>query len=196
MEKYVYIKQDIAEPLFIDFDEQLNPDLYDNLGTTWEDYLDNKWVPLSDEQIAYLNAHPNAGREEVWNMTKPLGEAIEQKVSEIEAYDKSDNVNSFTIGGQQMWLMVDERQQLATQLNANKSIGRESMTKWFGGHSFTFPIATWEQMLVALEVYAGDALNVTESHKAEVSAMEDVDEVIAYDITKGYPDKLVFPYVG
>ena len=94
-----------------------------------------------------------------------------------------------------MWLTVDERQQLATQINANKSIGRETMTKWFNGHEFTFPIPEWEQMLVALEVYCGDALNVTESHKAAVEAMDDADEVIAYDITLGYPEKLVFPYV-
>lgn len=192
MEKYVYIKKDILHSLFIDFEEQLNPDLYDNLGTTWEDYLDNKWVLLSDAQVAYLEAHPYAGREEVWNMAKPLSEAIEEKIAQIEEYDQSDNVNSFTIGGLQMWLTIDERQQLATQINANKAIGRESMTKWFGGQEFTFPISVWEQMLVALEVYCGDALNVTESHKAAVRALKTLKKVAAFDITAGYPEKLVF----
>lgn len=125
-----------------------------------------------------------------------LPDIKEYRIKQIDDYDKSDNVNSFTIGGQAMWLTVDERQQLATQISANKAIGRETMTKWFGGHEFTFPISSWEQMLVALEIYCGDALNVTESHKAAVEALDDADEVIAYDITKGYPEKLVFPYVG
>ena len=120
----------------------------------------------------------------------------EYRISQIEDYDKSDNVNSFYLGDIQMWLTVAERQQLATQISANEAIGRDSMSKWFGGKEFSFPISAWKQMLVAVEVYAGDALNVTEGHKSEVIAIENADEVIAYDITKGYPEKLVFPYVG
>ena len=66
------------------------------------------------------------------------------------------------------------------------------MTRWFEGQEFTFPIATWKQMLVALEVYAGDALNVTEAHKAAVNALNNVEDVDNYDYMTGYPDKLHF----
>lgn len=66
------------------------------------------------------------------------------------------------------------------------------MTRWFGGNSFTFPIATWKQMLIALEVYAGDAINVTESHKAAINALTTVADVEAYNFETGYPTKLVF----
>ena len=125
-----------------------------------------------------------------------LPDIKEYRLAQIEEYDKSDSVNSFFLGDIRMWLTVSERQQLATQISANDAAGRDDMSKWFGGKEFSFPIEAWKQMLVAVEVYAGDALNVTESHKSEVSAMEDADEVIAYDITKGYPDKLVFPYVA
>ena len=125
-----------------------------------------------------------------------LPDIKEYRIRQIEEYDKSDNVNSFYLGDIQMWLTVAERQQLATQISANEAIGSDSMSKWFGGKEFSFPISAWKQMLVAVEVYAGDALNVTEGHKSEVSAMENADEVIAYDITKGYPEKLVFPYAG
>lgn len=124
--------------------------------------------------------------------TDPLERAKVAKVNAIEAYDKSDNVNSFTLGEQKMWLTVEEREQIATQISANEAVERNTMTRWFGGHDFTFPLATWKQMLVALEVYAGDALNVTESHKAAVMAMESVEDVEAFDITQGYPEKLVF----
>lgn len=124
--------------------------------------------------------------------TDPLERAKVAKVNAIEAYDKSDNVNSFTLGGQKMWLTVEEREQIATQISANEAVGRNTMTRWFGGHDFTFQLATWKQMLVALEVYAGDALNVTEAHKAAVNALDSVEAVNAYDITVGYPEKLVF----
>jgi len=69
-------------------------------------------------------------------------------------------------------------------------MGNEMVTKWFEGSQFTFPISTWINMLNALEAYAGDALNVTESHKAAVMAMNDIEDIEAYDITTGYPEKL------
>lgn len=121
-----------------------------------------------------------------------LSYAKRQKAVDISEYDASVEVNSFYIGGQAMWLTVEERQQLATQISANEAVGRTEMTKWFGGHSFTFPIATWRQMLTALEVYAGDALNVTEGHKAAVNALSTIEEVKAYDVTLGYSEKLSF----
>lgn len=121
-----------------------------------------------------------------------LENARQQKLMEIEEYNQSDNVNKFTIGGVPMWLTVDERQQISTQITANGAVGRTEMTRWYGGHSFTFPLTTWEQMLVALEVYAGDALNVTEEHKAVVNSLLTVEEIEAYDITDGYPMKLNF----
>ena len=124
-----------------------------------------------------------------------LPDIKEYRIKQIGDYDKSGNVNTFYIDGNPMWLTVDEREQLSTQISANEAIGRTEMTKWFNGHEYTFTLVEWKQMLVALEVYAGDALNVTESHKAQVSAMDDADDVINYDIKKGYPEKLVFPYV-
>lgn len=121
-----------------------------------------------------------------------LARTKQKKVAEINAYDKGGHVNVFYLNDVPMWLTVEEREQIATQISANEAVGRNTMTRWFGGHDFTFPLATWKQMLVALEVYAGDALNVTESHKATVMAMESVEDVEAFDITQGYPEKLAF----
>lgn len=121
-----------------------------------------------------------------------LERAKQEKIAELEAYDQSDAVDSFTINGQSMWLTVEERQQIATQISANEAVGRDNMTRWFGGHSFTFPLATWKQMLVALEVYAGDAINVTEAHKAAIEALDTIEDIEAYDFTANYPTKLSF----
>lgn len=124
--------------------------------------------------------------------TDPLERAKVAKINAIEVYDKSDSVNSFTLGGQKMWLTVSERQQIDEQLEAHKKYGRTEMTRYFCGVPFTFTLEQWEQMLTKLLIYAGDALNVTESHKAAVMAMESVEDVEAFDITQGYPKKLVF----
>ena len=47
-------------------------------------------------------------------------------------------------------------------------------------------------MLSALELYALECYNVTAAHKANVMALESVDDVVAYDYESGYPDKLNF----
>lgn len=172
--------------------------------------MEKKWIKdgkIWDEKTSIV-----VGEQRVWNPTEEqllaagyteyiapvptpeqlLEQAKQDKVFEIERYDESPAVNSFTISGQQMWLTVEERQQIATQISANEAAGRETMTRWFGGLPFEFPLATWKQMLVALEVYAGDAINVTENHKAAVAQLETIEEVEAYDITADYPAKPMF----
>lgn len=149
------------------------------------------FAPLSDEQMIaagyteYVQPEPEP-------VEITLDMAKSDKLMQIEMYDMSDAVNSFTIGNQDMWLTVNERQQIATQISANEAIGRTEMTRWFNGNEFTFSLEQWKQMLTALEVYAGDALNVTENHKAQVNALETIADVEAFDITAGYPQKLNF----
>ena len=108
----------------------------------------------------------------------------------IEEYDNSTAVNIFYLAGQPLWLDAATRQQLRISIEAYQEQGEETITKWFGGQQYTFPTALWLVMLNALEVYAGDALNVTERHKATVSLMESVEEVLAFDITADYPEPL------
>ena len=120
-----------------------------------------------------------------------LARAKANKIAELEAYNKSDAVDSFTINGKVMWLDHDLRQQLRISLDALSQAGRETVTKWFDGVEYTYPIDVWYYMLGLVEVYASDALNVTESHKAAINALESIGEVEAYQFT-GYPEKLSF----
>lgn len=121
-----------------------------------------------------------------------LERAKSEKLMELEAYDNSDAVNSFTLGGQTMWLTRDERTQIDESINAYEATGATSMTKYFGGVPYTFTLALWKQMLNALIVYASEALNVTEAHKAAINALTTVEDVEAYNFQTGYPQKLPF----
>lgn len=193
-----YIRKNI-KGYYIQYPEEIDSTYWEGkIGSTYADFLDGKWVLLSDEQVAFHTEYPEANIGQVLSMTLPephvrtLDEAKSEKIMEIEEYDRSEAVNSFTISNQTMWLTVSERQQLATQINSNEAIGRETMTRWFNGYEFTYPIASWKQMLVALEVYAGDSKNVTEAHKAAVNALDNVEDVDDYNYATGYPDKLNF----
>ena len=119
-----------------------------------------------------------------------LARAKANKIAELEAYDDSE-VNSFSVNGKDMWLDHDLRQQLRISLDALSQAGRENVTKWFDGVEYTYPIDVWYYMLGQVEVYASDALNVTESHKAAINALESVEDVEAYQFM-GYPEKLSF----
>lgn len=170
--------------------------------TTKEWYFEGQTITRRLDNGALFSGVPTLSQLTEWGFEEviepaptpaELLEAAKQsKIQEIEDYNVSDAVNEFTINGSPMWLTYEERAQIATQISANEAIGRDTMTRWYGGYEFTFPLTTWKQMLVALEVYAGDALNVTEQHKAAVMALDSVEAVEAYDITQGYPEKPAF----
>ena len=78
--------------------------------------------------------------EHVPTQAELLEQARAEKLAELEAYDSSDNVNSFTLNGVSMWLDYATRQQLRTSIEAYQAQGIDNVTKWFGGVQFTFPI--------------------------------------------------------
>ena len=167
------------------------------------DKAENYTEVSRDEYEAYVkeqaaeNADEGAstGTDETAEPPSPvptLSDAIASKVAEIDAYDRSTAVNSFTLGGTEMWLSFDERARIRQSIDAYRNEGRTEMTKWFGGKAFTFPLDTWQTMLDKLSVYASEALNVTERHKAEVSALTSIEDVEGYDYKTGYPEKLSF----
>jgi hypothetical protein len=114
-----------------------------------------------------------------------------ERLAALDEYDSSPSVNSFTLNGNPMWLDAPTRQQLRISIEAYQAQEIEQVAKWFGGVQFTFPTAIWLQMLNALEVYASEALNVTESHRAAINALTSIEEIDEYDFTIGYPKKIV-----
>ena len=115
-----------------------------------------------------------------------------RKADEILAYDSSEAVNEFTIGGQSVWLDKATRAGLLLRFEAESKVGREQTTLWNNGQSYTLPLADAMQMLIALELYASECYDNTQRHLAEVSKLETIAEVEAYDYTIGYPNKLAF----
>lgn len=123
----------------------------------------------------------------------PTPQTLREKViADIEAYDKSESVNSFTLAGKQMWLPKETRVGLANSINIEKAAGKETTTLWFDAVQYEIPVDTALQMLAALELYALDCYNVTQSHIASVKLLDDISMLTEYDYTTGYPEKLVF----
>ena len=116
----------------------------------------------------------------------------EEAIEQITEYDQSEDVNSFTLQGKQMWLPKETRVGLVNSVTIEKNAGKKTTVLWFGGEKYELPIDTALQMLSALELYALECYNVTAAHKAAVNVLESVEDVVAYDYTQGYPEKLNF----
>lgn len=116
----------------------------------------------------------------------------EEAIEQITEYDQSENVNSFTLQGKTMWLPKETRVGLVNSVTIEKNAGKETTVLWFGGEKYELPVDTALQMLADLELYAVQCYNTTAMHKANVISLGSVDDVVNYDYTLHYPEKLNF----
>lgn len=116
----------------------------------------------------------------------------EEAIEQITEYDQSEDVNSFTLQGKQMWLPKETRVGLVNSITIEKNAGKKTTVLWFGGEKYEFPVDTALQMLSDLELYAVQCYNTTAMHKANVISLESVGDVVNYDYTLHYPEKLNF----
>lgn len=200
MNTYTYIKRDIRG-YYMEFNEMLNPNLYDNLGTTYQDYLNNKWVLLSDEQVAFHNEHPTASVKEVWDMEltpippRTLEQAKTEMIQRIDEYDSSTNVNGFTINDDvEGWFTPEERSNYRSSIDAAKLLGISGLSFYVGDMLLEVTPTQAEYMLAQVQLYADQCFMVTKQHKLTVEALETIEEVDEFDYAADYPKKINFTY--
>lgn len=197
-----YIKKNIPDNYVI-MENELDKTLHNNVGTTYEAYLNNWWVLLNEEQVKFHELNPDASIEEVINMElkvvvspDPLIEAKNKVLSDIKQYDTSDSVNSFIINDViKAWFSVQERLNYKQSVEAAKLLGEEILDFLVNGIPFSISVINAEYMLAQIQRYADKCYMVTEQHKANVNALTTVEEVESYDYTQGYPEMLKFELV-
>lgn len=113
----------------------------------------------------------------------------------ILAYDSSEHVNSFSIGGVNTWLDKATRVGLKLRFEAEKRLGKTETTLWQNGMQFPLSLigdVTALDMLDGIELYASACYDVTQMHLANIAKLTSVEKVKNYDYTAGYPEKLKF----
>ena len=120
---------------------------------------------------------------------EPMRKAL---LHNVEIYDTSSAVKSFSYGAQTEWFLKEKRVGLVNSITTEKNAGKEMTALWLSGEKYVLPVDTALQMLAALELYSLECYNVTEEHKVAVRALENVEDIIAYDYTANYPSKLIF----
>lgn len=195
-----YIKRNVPG-YYIRLDRELNPEQYSNIGTSYEDFQKGLYVKLSDEQVEFHEQNPNATVKEVWEMKikeyvepeRTLEQAKAEKIAEIDAYDKSPAVDSFTINGQIVaWFSPEQRSDYNLSIQSAETKGIETLNFVVGSHVLQIPTLMAKVMLAEVQLYANSAYMVTAQHKLAVEALEDIEAVDAYNYEEGYPEKLNF----
>ena len=199
--KYLYIRRKDG---FIEFDTQISEELNGNdLGTTWQDYLDNKFVLLNNEQQTFREEHPNANIKEVFDMQltpahiRTLEEAKDQVKAQIIEYDASGDVNSFDVvmNGEVVatsWLTPAERSNYRSSIDAAELTGLTELSLYIGEIPVTLPTQQAKLMLAQIQLYADACYIVTKEHLSAVEELENIEDVDAYNYQNGYPSKLSF----
>lgn len=106
----------------------------------------------------------------------------------IEQYDTSENVNSFIINGESFWLDKNTRVGLMHLANCSE----DSVQLVLKDRILTIPVDVAKYFLSQLEVYAGKCYLQTQKHLLAINDLHTVEDIINYDYTKGYPDKITF----
>ena len=122
-----------------------------------------------------------------------LDDVRKNKVSEIQMFDKSKDVNIFILDGKNMWLDKSTRVGLFNSISIEKNAGKTHTILWYDAIKYIIPIPDALAMLNEIEMYALNCYNVTQSHIAAVRSLQTIQEVENYNFKIGYPVKLNFP---
>lgn len=106
----------------------------------------------------------------------------------ILAYDASDKVNSFFLDDQKVWFSKEMRASLSMRIESEKSEGKTETTLWVGTQGIMLPLSSASQMLRDMELYASQCYDTTLRHLSSADKLKDIDLLLSYDYTSGYPD--------
>ena len=117
---------------------------------------------------------------------------MEDKLRQLAEYDNSINVNGFYVGEQLTWIDRDTRNTYKASIEAAELLGESSIIVPILGMILNIPIDKGKIALAKIQRYADACAIVTATHKMAISQLTSEEEIMGYDFTSGYPEKLVF----
>ena len=125
-----------------------------------------------------------------------LERSRQEKLSALEAFDSSEEVNGFdvSINGEDMTLWIDRetRGDYKASIEAAELLGRTTVKPVFNGVEVELSVEMAKMALAQVQLYANQCYGVTQRHKAAIEALGTVEDVEGYDFTEGYPERLRF----
>ena len=138
-----------------------------------------------------LAAGYTAESEELTEAQK-LQQAIDNKIAEIDVYDNSDAVNSFTYNNIPLWFSAEVRAGFKNSIESASLLGETTISIPTTAGIINLSLNDAKIILAKIQRYADACYITTLQHKQEVSKLTSIENINAYDITVGYPTKLSF----
>lgn len=125
-----------------------------------------------------------------------LERSRQEKLSALEAFDSSEEVNGFdvSINGEdmRMWIDRETRGDYKASIEAAELLGRTTVKPVFNGVEVELSVEMAKMALAQVQLYANQCYGVTQRHKAVILGLSTVEEIEGYDFTEGYPERLRF----
>ena len=109
--------------------------------------------------------------------------------AKILYYDKSKNINSFTFNNKEYWFPKSQRLDLHTVINCKPEIVPIILSE---DNIVELSLNKAEKLLNDLELYAAKCYINTLNHLKNIKQLRSVEDMIKYNYTKGYPEKVIF----
>lgn len=125
-------------------------------------------------------------------LPETLAEARVQKIKELMRYDTSASVNRFYVQEYPLWFNESRRTSLHLAILAAQANGDENVIFICDAFEMKLPIVDALNIILAVHGYASNCFVITQKHKSSIELLSTIEEVMDYDFTVGYPDKLYF----
>ena len=122
----------------------------------------------------------------------PIETLKEVKLKKLDDYDTSDYVNCFILNDKTAWFDKDTRAVLSTSIESALLLGETEITFVVNDKEFSIDIPTAKQMLATVQRYADKCYLMTETHKRTIKGLSEAEDIVSYDVTTGYPNKVAF----
>lgn len=108
-------------------------------------------------------------------------------IAKIQAYDKSNFINQFIWNGQTYWFDKNTRMGLMNLVNCSTI----EVPLVLGDTIINFDPQVLKTFLEQLELYASKCFVQTKQHLLNVQELKTTEEILNYDYSTGYPDKII-----
>ena len=185
---------------FINYTEEIDAEYWaGQIGTTYEDFLNGKWVLLSEEQVLFHENNPEASVREVLNLAiivptneRTLEEVKNEKLQQLYEYDSSNAVNGFIVNGIEGWFTAAERSNFRASIDSAKLLNIDTLSFFVGNIEIVLSTTQAELLLAQIQHYADSCFLETKRHEVAIETLTTIEEIDNYDFTTRYPAKLEF----
>lgn len=108
-------------------------------------------------------------------------------IKKIELYSSSESINSFIYNGKEYWL--DKNNRTALWNLSNSSLGNLEVV--IGDEIVVMNALKLKAFLLKLEVYAYKCFVNTFKHLKKAKELNNIEDIINYDYTTGFPEKII-----